>query len=291
MKIDFKYGKNGLQVEIPEKYKNVRVIEPVKEPPLRDPSDEVYKSFKKPMSSEPLKKLLEKRKDGEIIIVIEDHTRPLQSKFILDALTKIFEELIINDREIKILVGQGLHKNPTFDELERMVGNDVINKYDIIFHNAKDIMSVERVGKNSFGNEIYLNSRYINAGFRIVTGYVEPHMFAGFSGGRKSLVPGIAGKATIMNNHSSKNIDSLKARFGILQNNPIHLDALEAAKLAKPDYCINVTINPEHEITKVASGNIISVHNYLVQAQSKVCFKRINKRYDVVVVGSGGYPF
>ncbi|MCP4763138.1 MAG: nickel-dependent lactate racemase, partial [archaeon] len=290
MKVDFQYGKSGLIFNIPEKYENVTILEPKEDIGLKDPVNEIYNSFQKPMSSKPLKLLLQRRKVGEIVIIVEDHTRPLKSKSIIEALIKIFSELNINDNEVKILVATGLHRSSTPDELERMLGIDIINRFDIIFHDANNKMDLDNIGENKFGNQIYLNSLYINAGFRIVTGYVEPHFFAGYSGGRKSLIPGIAGKETILNNHSAKNCDNENARFGFLKGNPIHEDASEAVKMAKPDFCINTIINSTHEITKVASGNITSVHNYLVQIQQKKCFSEIDKKFDIILCGNGGYP-
>lgn len=290
MNVDFLYGKKGLKITIPESV-DATVMEPVEEPSISNPVEQIYSSFFNPMNSKPLKSLLESCKKGNIVIVIEDHTRPLSSEPILKALCRIFKELNIEDDEIKILVATGLHRASNLDELKRMVGDEIINRFDIIFHNANDMNNLEYVGKTSFGNQVYLNSNYVNAGFKIITGYVEPHFFAGFSGGRKSIVPGIAGKDTVLFNHSAKHIDS-PARFGELENNLIHKDASEAAKLpkAKPDFCINVTMNSNHGITKVASGNIIAVHNYLVESQRKSCFTCIDRRYDIVLAGNGGYP-
>ena len=295
MLINFLYGKKGLKIKLPDDL-NVTVLEPDKEKIIENPTKAIYDSFSKPLNTKPLINLLRKRKEGDIVIVVEDHTRPMPSKIVLDALIKIFDELNINDNEIKILISTGLHRSSTHDELIRMVGDEIINRFDILFHDANDDDSLENVGKTSHGNEAYLNATYVNAGFKIVTGYVEPHFFAGFSGGRKALVPGIAGKDTILFNHSANHIDSRGARFGILENNPIHEHALEVARMtnAKPNFCINVSINSEHKITKIASGNIIAVHNYLVQAQRKICFKDLSKKnkekFDIVICGNGGYP-
>ena len=291
MKYNIQYGKMGKDFEIPDIIKNVTVIEPENNiPPLENPVDEIYNSFQKPLGGKTLKKALKGRKQGDIIVIIDDHTRPVPSYQILNALIKLFAELLILDNEIKILVGTGLHRTPTHKELKRMVGDEIINRFDIIFHDARDKINLEHVGTTSRGNEIDLNSLYVNAGFRISTGYCEPHMFAGFSGGRKSILPGIAGKDAIIFNHSPKNIDSVCARFGIIKENPVHEDSTEAARFLRPEFCINVVINSEHQITKIASGNIFSVFNYLAGAQKKICFKPIDHKYDIVITGNGGYP-
>ncbi|MBD3353297.1 MAG: nickel-dependent lactate racemase [Candidatus Lokiarchaeota archaeon] len=290
MQIDFLYGKNGLSFELDDKL-DINVLEPDELNAIKDPVDEIYQNCIKPMNSKSLPQLLKKCREGNIVIVVEDHTRPMPSVYPLNALIKIFDELHIPDNRVKILVGTGLHRSPKPDELSRMVGEEVINRYDIIFHDATDMLNLKFVGKTSFENDVYLNNNYLDASLRIVTGYVEPHFFAGFSGGRKALVPGIAGQETILSNHSAKNIDS-GAHFGVLKGNPVHEDALEVARMkdAKPEFCINVTLNSNHKITNVACGNIVAVHNYLVQQQRKNCFKELNKKYDVVICGNGGYP-
>ena len=152
---NIKYGRTGLNFEIPDKVKNITVIEPDNNiPPLDNPVNEIYNSFQKPLGGKTLKKALEKRKKGNIVVIIDDHTRPVPSYHILKALIKLFAELLILDEEIKILVGTGLHRAPSHEELKRMVGEEIINRFDIIFHDAKDEINLEHVGTTTEGNEI-----------------------------------------------------------------------------------------------------------------------------------------
>ena len=194
------------------------------------------------------------------------------------------------DEKIKILVSTGLHRRPNHSELIRMIGSEHLNRFDVLFHDAKNEMELDYVGDTSSGNSVYLNTYYVNAAFRIATGYVEPHFFSGFSGGRKAIVPGIAGKNTILFNHSAKNIHSEYARFGSLEGNPLHQDMEEATRLLKPDFCINAILNRYHKLTHIAAGNIFAVFNSLVQIQEQKCFKDIPKKYDMVICGNGGFP-
>ncbi|MHA1338380.1 MAG: nickel-dependent lactate racemase [Promethearchaeota archaeon] len=289
----FQYGTSGLKFNIPDELDAI-VLEPIEQKPLENPVEHIYKCLLQPLNSKPLNQILEKwleKKQGNIVIVVEDHTRPMPSKPVLYAIIKLFKEININDNDVKILIGTGLHRAPTSDELRRMLGDEIINRFDIIFHNANNQNKLEYVGNTKFGTEVYLNSSYVNAGVKIITGYVEPHFFAGFSGGRKSLIPGIAGKDTILSNHSASNIHG-NARFGELIGNRVHEDAVEAVKLpkAKPDFCINVLINSKHEITHVSCGNIFAVHNILVQKLNNICFKKFNHRFDIVMCGNGGAP-
>jgi nickel-dependent lactate racemase len=243
------------------------------------------------MMAKPLKELLQKRPDGKICVVISDATRPVPSGIIVNALISVFDELNIPDSDIQILIGTGLHRKTSPEEIVHILGSAILERFDVINHNASDDSTLEYLGETSYGTPIYVDKTYLNASFKIITGYVEPHFFAGFSGGRKAIVPGIAGSLTIQGNHSAKNMASEYSRFGILENNPIYEDALEVAKLSqvKPDFMVNVCINPQHEITKIIAGSL-QAYKELVKYQEKLCFFNISEPYDVVIAGNGGYP-
>ncbi len=293
MEVKFLYGSTGLTFSVPEEFQTT-VIRAKNYLGLKDPVREIFDVLENPMNSQPLSQVLynklKKKPDGEIVILIDDHTRPISSKYFLDALSAIFQSLNIEDEKVKILISTGLHRNPTLEELHRMIGEEHINRFDIIFHDANNEIELEYVGDTKSGNSIYLNSRYVEATVRIVTGYVEPHFFSGYSGGRKAIVPGIAGKNTILYNHSAKNIHSDNARFGGLENNALHEDMIDATRLCKPDFCINAILNREHEIVHVAAGNIFAVFNHLVQIQKQDCFQEITQKFDIVICGNGGFP-
>ncbi|TFH30939.1 MAG: nickel-dependent lactate racemase [Promethearchaeota archaeon] len=296
MEIKFKYGKKGLILSVTDSIRADAMI-PSLEPALINPVDEIYHACLDPYMTQSLLQYFQEFQgkihdsDDFICIVISDGTRPVPSKFILQAIDKILQESNIPDNRIKILIATGLHRKTTPREMKQMLGINFLSRFDIINHVATDMDSLTFLGKNSFGSSIYLNSVYLNAKIKIITGYVEPHFFAGFSGGRKSVIPGIAGRDTILSNHSADKIASEFARFGSLKTNPIYLDAQETMKMKeiKPDFVINVCINPNHEITKVAAG-AYQIHDFLVQYQENLCFFPIRERYDVVVCGNGGYP-
>jgi len=293
MEIDFSYGNTGLKITIADTFKTT-VFRAGENPSLEDPVNFILAKLDHPMNSQPLHQLLDKKlknnQDGEIIILIDDHTRPISSKLFLDALSKVFLSKNIEDEWVKILVSTGLHRNPSPIELKRMLGDEHIDRFDIIYHNAHNELELDLVGSTPSGNKIYLNSHYVQANFRIVTGYVEPHFFSGYSGGRKAVVPGIAGRSTILYNHSAANIDSPFARFGVLEKNKLHEEMIEATRLLKPEFCINGVVNRNHDLTHVAAGNIFAVHNHLVHIQQNDCFRQIPHKYDIVICGNGGYP-
>jgi nickel-dependent lactate racemase len=290
MKVHFAYGTKGLDLDIPDDL-HAEVVRAKPEQPLADPHAALIAACEKPLMTKSLRVLLEKRSQGKICVVISDSTRPVPSKIIMTALCEIFRQCEIPDEEIQILIATGLHRKSTPAEIKGMIGQEFMDRFDIINHVAEDSESLEYLGENSFGTPVYINKVYLNAAFKIITGYCEPHFFAGFAGGRKSIVPGIAGESTITANHSAKNIASSNARFGILKNNPIYEDALEIAKMprVRPDFLVNVCINPQHQITKVVAG-ALQAYNELVQYQEQLCFFPIKEPYDVIISGNGGAP-
>ena len=293
MEVDFLYGTTGLKFSIPNEFP-ITCLRAEDTPSLQNLVQEIIDKLEHPMSSQPLSQLLAKKMknnhEDDIVVLIDDHTRPISSKYFLDALSKIFRSQNITDERVKILVSTGLHRKSTHSELVRMIGEEHLDRFDVIYHDANNEMELDHVGDTSSGNAIYLNSHYVQAAFRIVTGYVEPHFFSGFSGGRKAVLPGIAGKNSILFNHSAKNIHSESARFGGLENNSLHEDMIEATRLLKPEFCINAILNRDHDITHIAAGNIFAVFNHLVQIQQKNCFKEISHKYDIVICGNGGFP-
>ncbi|TFF87117.1 MAG: nickel-dependent lactate racemase, partial [Promethearchaeota archaeon] len=167
---------------------------------------------------------------------------------------------------------------------------DLCNRLKVVDHDATDRKSLKFLGKSTENVPIYINKLYCESDLKIITGYVEPHFFLGFSGGRKSIVPGIAGQETIQGNHSAENIASNFARFGIYKENPMHKNANEIAKRVGVDFTINVCINEKHKITNIKSGDLEKVHEHLVNYQLKHVFKEIDNPYDIVICGNGGYP-
>ena len=290
MKYNIAYGQDIIEFNLPDELE-VDYIKAKQESPIENPMQALISSFSNPLLSKPLREILAKRKDGNVCVVISDSTRKIPSSIILEALMVVFDELNILDDNIKILIANGMHRKCAPNEIKEMVGKEVLFRYDIINHDAKDDQNLEYLGETSLNSPIYLSSTYLEASIKIITGLVEPHFFAGFSGGRKAIIPGIAGKDTILANHSADNIKSPNARFGVLKNNPVYTDADEVLKMKKirPDFMINVCINQEHQISKLFSGSH-RIYNELVQYQEKICFHPISELYDVVITGNGGYP-
>lgn len=288
MKLD--YGNKGLEISLKPSW-NVTVLKPKQQKVIKEPDKAIVKAIKKPFGSESLQKIVEKKnKLNKVCIVVSDATRPVPSWIILETLIKELNSYGINDDQIFILIATGLHRCSREEELDRIMGKDLKKRLKIVDHIASDKDSLIYLGETSDKVPIYINKHYCQSDLKILTGYVEPHFFFGFSGGKKSIVPGIAGVETIQGNHSAENMASPYARFGVHKKNPMHANATEIAKLVGADFAINVCINEKHEITRVVAGNFERVQETLVKFQLKYVFRKIKKPYDIVVCGNGGYP-
>ncbi|MFX0083006.1 MAG: nickel-dependent lactate racemase [Candidatus Hodarchaeota archaeon] len=286
----FDYGARGLDLTLDPSW-NVSVLKPNEQKGLIDPIKKIREAIKNPLESKSLKDILKFKKVlNRICIVVSDSTRPVPSHLILEALIKELNEYGIQDNQILILIATGLHRRSKEDELDRILGSDLKNRLKTIDHVATDKNSLNYLGDTQDNIPIYINKHYLESDLKIVTGYVEPHFFFGFSGGRKAIVPGIAGEETIRANHSAKNIASQYSRFGVYKDNLMHRNAIEIAKLVEVDFAINVCINEKHEIVEVAAGDIEKIHEKLVGYQQKYIFEEIKDPYDIVVCGNGGYP-
>ena len=286
----FDYGKNGLEIEIDPSW-NVTLFHPKKQEVIKNPVKAIMDSIEKPIGCQPLKNIIKEKKDiNKVCIVVNDATRPVPSHIILEGLIKKLSEYGIKDDEILILIATGLHRQSHEEEVDRILGKNLRDRLKVKDHDATDKSSLKYFGQTSDNIPIYINKHYCESDLKILTGYVEPHFFLGFSGGRKSIGIGIAGEETIQGNHSAENIASKYARFGIYKENPMHKISIEISKLVGVDFIINVCINERHDITQVAAGHLEHVHEFLVNYQLNNVFRKIDKPYDIVVCGNGGYP-
>jgi len=288
--VKFDYGKTGLEFSLDPNW-NTTIIRPLKQDVIENPKNVIKNWINNPIGTPPLNEIVDQRKKlNQICIVVSDATRPVPSNIILEALIAELNEYGIKDNQILVLIATGLHRATYDNELERIIGTDLLNRIKYINHNARDNDSLIYLGDTEDGVPIFINKYYYESDLKILTGYVEPHFFFGFSGGRKSIVPGISGSLTIQANHSVENIHSPYSRFGIYENNPMAISSTEIARLSGVDFVINICINEEHRITQVAAGDLEEVHKKLVDYQLNYIFKEIDNPYDIVICGNGGYP-
>lgn len=286
----FDYGKDGLELNLESSW-NVTVFKPEEQPAIPNPVEAVKIAIKNPIESKSLKKLIESKEDiNQICIVVSDATRPVPSHLILEGLVEELNEYGIGDNQIMVLIATGLHRPSREEELKKILGEKLKNRLKTVDHVATDQDSMKFLGLAADNTPIFINKHYCESDFKILTGYVEPHFFFGFAGGRKSIIPGIAGAVTIQANHSAENIAHKASRFGFYKRNPMHKHSMEAMELVGADFIINVCINEKHQISVVAAGNPIKVHETLVRFQKRFLFKEIKAPFDIVVCGNGGYP-
>jgi len=289
-KIVLDYGKDGLEVPLDQDW-DVDIIKPIHQEPIEEPIKALQSAIRNPINSQSLEKVVQNKGEiNRVCIVVSDATRPVPSHLILDALVKELNEYGIKDEKINILIATGLHRKTRNEEKERIMGKKLLRRLNVIDHVATDDSLFLDLGKTSDNDPILINKFYINSDLKIITGYVEPHFFFGFSGGRKSIVPGISGEETILTNHSAKNIHSQYARFGVYEENPMHKLAMEIVHEVGVDFMVNVCINEAHKITKITAGDYIKAHENLVEYQKNKVFEKIDSPYDIVICGNGGYP-
>ncbi|WP_455539848.1 nickel-dependent lactate racemase [Terrisporobacter sp.] len=248
--------------------------------------DIVEKSLDNPIGTPSLEELAKGKKD--IVIISSDHTRPVPSKIITPILLRRIRS-VSPDARIRILVATGFHRASTKEELIAKYGQEIVDNEEIVMHFAKDDASMKKIGTLPSGGECLINKIAVEADLLIAEGFIESHFFAGFSGGRKSVLPGIASYKTIMANHSGEFISDSNSRTGNLNHNRIHEDMLYAARTANLAFIVNVVLNGNHEIIGSFAGDVEKAHlegcnfvNSLAQVNKVDC--------DIAVVTNGGYP-
>ena len=249
--------------------------------------DIVLQAMANPIESPRLCELAKGRATATIIL--SDHTRPVPSKhivpFMLAELRKGNPDI-----DITLLIATGFHRNTTLQELEGKLGKEIIENEKIIVHDCQDDSLNVEIGVLPSGARLVIDRRAAETELLIAEGFIEPHFFAGFSGGRKSVLPGVCSKTTVLGNHCAAFIDSPYARTGVLENNPIHRDMLAAARLAKLEYIVNVIINEDKRVVAAFAGDPASAHRKGCELLGGYCLVKPKKRGDIVVSSNGGAP-
>ena len=284
MKVNLAYGRDGLEVELPDE--RTTVIEPTYVPGLPDAEGAIGTALRNPIGTPPLRQIV--KPNQRIAISVCDITRPMPSKTLLPLL--LGELRHVPPENITILIATGTHRTNTDAELAEMLGEEVVDKYTVVNHNGFDGDSLETIGSTEAGIEVRLNSRWVESDIRITTGFVEPHFFAGFSGGPKMVAPGLAGFATIMRLHDAGMIGHPNASFATTVGNPIHDAIREIARMSGVDFSVDVTINRDQRITSVYAGELFSVHRAACAVAERLAMQPVQSPFDVVLTTNSGYP-
>ena len=278
------YGKKGYKLKVPT---NFDVIEPKFIKEVGSAKEEISKALLSPTNSKPLRSLLEGKND--IAISVCDITRAQPRKVVIETIVEHIKDLIPISN-IKILIATGTHRANTKDELIEMLGKDIVETLNVINHVCDDKESLIEMPTSLDDVSVLLNKHWVNADFRITTGFVEPHFFAGFSGGSKLVAPGLAGLKTIMKLHNYKRLNNPNSIWGEVEKNPIQQDVRKIAKETGVDFTLDVALNRDQKITNVFSGDLIDSHNEACNFARETAMVQVSQPYDLVITSNSGYP-
>tara|TARA_B100002052_G_scaffold292475_1_gene314118 strand:- start:223 stop:1521 length:1299 start_codon:yes stop_codon:yes gene_type:complete len=282
--VQLAYGKKGYKLKVPA---NFDVIEPKFIKEVESAKEEISKALLSPINSKPLRSLLEGKND--IAISVCDITRAQPRKVVIETIVEHIKDLIPISN-IKILIATGTHRANTKDELIEMLGKDVVETLNVINHVCDDKESLIEMPTSLDDVSVLLNKHWVNADFRITTGFVEPHFFAGFSGGSKLVAPGLAGLKTIMKLHNYKRLNNPNSIWGEVEKNPIQQDVRKIAKETGVDFTLDVALNRDQKITNVFSGDLIDSHNEACNFARETAMVQVSQPYDLVITSNSGYP-
>lgn len=283
------YGKGSLDVNIDTNRFDVTTILPHNPPALSNPYELFMEKASSPIAAAPLPGLAaaSAKTSPKAVIVIADHTRPVPDHLLIPWIVKTLD---IPDEDVTVLVGTGTHRPSTTDELQRMLGPKNLDRFKVICHNCRDDAMLTTIGKSSCGGTCTLNRIYTDADIKIATGFIEPHFFAGFSGGAKAIVPGIAGFDTISYFHRSELIAHEDTTWGKTDGNPLQHLAREMVSLCPPDGIVNVTLNHQKDMTDIFIGDYIDAHEEGCRRAFRESCTRLEQTFPLVITSNSGYP-
>ncbi len=277
------YGSSRIPLRCDSRLARWHIIAPAFEPPLPAPREIFMQACAHPIDAPPLRELV--RPSDHVVIVTSDRTRPLPNRLLLPWLL----EILPSPERVTVLIGTGSHQPASQTEITASFG-DIAQRVRIVSHDAFDRDLQERVGEIGAHFPVFLNKAYVQADIRIVLGFIEPHFFAGFSGGSKGVVPGIAGIETILASHSYPLIADSRSTWGVLEGNPLHEAVVRAVALCPPQFLINVTLNTEKELTGVFAGDYVQAHRVGCALARTSATVSVQHRYPVLVTSNSGYP-
>ena len=283
MRVKLAYGKDGLWTELPDR--NVTVVEPKYVPAVSDEREALRMALHSPVGTPPVRELV--GPDDTVAIVFSDITRPQPREVMLSVL---LEELSHVPREQIVLInGLGTHRPNTDEELAEMLGPEIVANYRLVQHDSRSQSNVS-LGQTSFGHDIYINAEYMLASVKILTGFIEPHLFAGFSGGPKSVLPALADERSVLGNHGFDMIGHPKADWGVIEGNPLWEEMREVALKTSPAFLLNVALNRDKQITGVFAGDLLMAHTAGTAFVKSVAMVPVPEPFDIVITSNSGYP-
>jgi nickel-dependent lactate racemase len=287
VKVTLDYGRTGLSVELPaERVVGNLAIRDV--PPLDDAEASVRRALEKPIAAPPLRQIAQGRRDACILIC--DITRPVPNQTILRPMLEVLDHTGISREHTLILVATGLHRPSTVAEKLEMLGPEIVERYRVEDHHGTRLDEHTLVGTSTRGIPGWIDTRYVRADLKIATGLIEPHLMAGYSGGRKLICPGVAALETVKRWHGPELLEHPRADCGILDGNPVHEQNTEIARMAGCDFIVNVTLDSQRRVTSVVAGDMERAFLEGVKLVDQFCRAPVARPVEIVVTSSAGYP-
>ena len=284
MKVKLAYGEGHMVGDLPDG--RTTVIEPSHIAGLKDEKQAVFKALDNPIGAKALRDWV--KPGHRIAISFTDITRATPNDRLIPWLLEYLDD--VPHEQITLINQLGTHRPNTRPELEKMLTPGVVAKYRVLNHEPENEKELVQFGTMRDGTPAFINRHVAEADVRIVTGFIEPHFFAGFSGGIKGIIPGTGGLKSVMSSHGAKNIGDPNATFGIIDGNPLWEELRDVALRVGPSFLLNVTLNERREITAVYAGDIIKAHKVGTEFVRKSAMQPFEEPFDVVVTTNSGYP-
>jgi nickel-dependent lactate racemase len=286
MKVDLAYGQGHLPVEFPQD--RTTVIQPAYRPGLGDERGALLTALDQPIGVPPLREWL--KPGARICILFTDLTRATPNERIIPWLLGYLEAAGVKKDQITLLNQLGTHRPNTQAELEKMLTPAVVANYRVLNHEPEEESACVQLGVTRTGVPAWINRHCVEADVRIVTGFIEPHFFAGFSGGPKGIMPGVAHVKTVMSNHGVENIGDPRSTFGVCEGNPLWEELRDIALRVGPSFLLNVSLNEQRAITGVFAGDLVQAHRAGRDFVRVSAMQKVKQPFEVVVTTNSGYP-
>jgi nickel-dependent lactate racemase len=290
MKTWFAFGKTGLDLELPEGF-YYQTLEARSAVALEDAAGAIARALDEPAAGPPLRELAKGKKSAAISVC--DITRPAPNRMVLPAVLARLEAAGMARQEITILIATGLHRPATEAEIREICGEAVAAHYRVLNHHARELGEHRYLGETASGTPVFIDERFVSAELHITLGFVEPHLMLGFSGGRKLIAPGLAADRTIQVLHSPKFMRDPRAVEGSVEDNPLHRELLEIARLARHDFLLDTALargTGQRPIAAVFAGEPEAAHRQGMEFVSRVMLETLDAPVDAVITTSAGYP-
>ena len=286
VRVRLAYGEHGLEVDLPAD--RTTVVEPTYAAAADDQRGLLRRALRQPVAGPPLRELV--RPGQTVAISMCDGTRPQPRHLMIPA---VLEELdgIVDPDDVVVLVATGTHRGNSDAEIRAMLGDEVVDRVRVVNHDARDDSSLVYLGRHGADVPVFLNRLWVEADVRITTGFVEPHFFAGFSGGPKLVAPGLAGLETVLTLHDARRIGDPNATWAVCEGNPVHDDIRAVVgAVGRVDFGLDVVLNREQRIVEAYGGSLSAMHAAAREATQRLAMRPVPGLFDVVVTTNAGFP-